>query len=177
MRCPNEWNVIHPSPSSTEKHSGMFCAPVWRVVSILQPMFLATIFNCTLAIIFFCFSFWYWPKGGLTLNDSTIFQAFNKMFQLKVSTCTYAVCMSLSVISLFPILCSIAFWPPLHCAIYKGGKVARSHSVHWFTHSERKLLLVWAVSWAVSAKRYKNWANVCLIGKSRWSRLFYEIPI
>ena len=91
-------------------------------------------------------------KGGINFERFHKLSSIWKMFLLKVSTCTYAVCTPLSIISLFPILCSIAFWPPLHCAIYKRGEAAMFHCVHWFTPSEYKLLLVWAVSWAVSVE-------------------------
>ena len=86
-----------------------------RVVSILQPMFLSTIFICTLVIM--CF-FFISAKGGINFERFYKLSSIWKMFLLKVSTCTCAVCTSLSMISLFPILCSIAFWPPLHCAIF-----------------------------------------------------------
>ena len=120
-----------------------------RVVSLLQPMFLATIFICTLVIMFF---FSYRPKGGLTLNDSTNFQAFEKCSYWKSAPAPMQCARPCQLFHYFQFFAALPSGLPCTVQFFERSEAAIFRCVHWFNPSERKLLLVWAVSWEVSAK-------------------------
>ena len=128
---------------------------------------------------FFCFSFWYWPKGGLTLNDSTNFQAFKNvptesqnlhLCSVHILVNDFIISNSLQHCLLASLtLCNFLKEVKQLCFAACTGLPPLSANYFWCGQWVRQYL-----------RKEKNWANVWLIGKSWWKlihRLFYEIPI
>ena len=96
--------------------------------------------------------FSYRPKGGLTLNDSTNFQAFEKCSYWKSAPAPMQCARPCQWFHYSQFFAALPSGLPCTVQFFERSEATMFHCVQWFTPSEHKLLLVWAVSWAVSAK-------------------------
>ena len=116
--------------------------------------------------------FSYRPKGGLTSNDSTNFQAFKKCSYWKSAPAPMQCARPCQWFHYFQFFAALPSGLPCTVQFFERSEAAIFRCVHWFNPSERKLLLVgrWV---GKCLRKEKNWANVWLIGKSRWKSIDY----